>query len=145
MKKENKKGIKIIKIMTMVLGIVLISMIGFFGIYAKNKNQMNNKLKDYKYSMAIEGARNIQLKLNTDTTEVIKDSAGNEIESATDEEIATNGYIKEEIKNNPEEVLTEENYDKVKEIIRKRLNKLNIQEFNIAINYKTGDVHIEIP
>ena len=120
MKKENKKGIKIIKIMTIILAIVLISMIGFFGIYAKNKNQMNNKLKDYKYSMAIEGARNIELKLNTETTEVIKDSAGNEVESATDEEITANGYVKEEVKNNPDEVLTKEKNDEDKEINRKR-------------------------
>lgn len=145
MKKENKKGIKIIKIMTIVLAIVLISMIGFFGIYTKSKNQMNNKLKDYEYSMAIKGARNIELKANTETTQVIKDSAGNIIESATDEEITANGYVKEEVKNNLEEVLTEENYDKVKEIIGKRLNTLGVREYNIATNYETGAVQIEIP
>ena len=65
MKKENKKGIRIIKITTIILAIMLISMIGFLGIYTKNKNQVNNKLKDYKYSMAIKGARNIELKVNT--------------------------------------------------------------------------------
>lgn len=145
MKKENKKAIKIIKIITIILAIMLISMIGFFGIYEKDKNQINNKLKDYKYSMAIKGARNIELKLNTETTQVIKDSEGNKIESATDEEITTNGYVKEEVKNNPEEVLTKENYDKVKEIIIKRLNKLDIKEHNIATNYETGAVQIEIP
>lgn len=145
MKRENKKGIKIIKIMTIVLAIVLISMIGFFGIYTKSKNQMNNKLKDYEYSMAIKGARNIELKVDTETTEVIKDSEGNEVETATDEEIAANGYVKEEVANNPEEVLTEENYDKVKEIIGKRLNTLGVREYNIAANYKTGAIQIEIP
>lgn len=145
MKRENKKGIKIIKIMTIVLAIVLISMIGFFGIYTKSKNQMNNKLKDYEYSMAIKGARNIELKVNTETTEVIKDSEGNEVETATDEEIVANGYVKEEVKNNIEEVLTEENYDKVKEIIGKRLNALGVREYNIATNYETGAVQIEIP
>ena len=145
MKKENKKGIKIIKIITIILAIVLISMIGFFGIYVKSKNQMNNKLKDYEYSMAIKGTRNIELKLNTETTEIIKDSAGNKIETATDEEITANGYVKEEVKNNPEEVLTEENYDKVKEIIGERLNTLGVKEYNIAANYETGAIQIEIP
>lgn len=145
MKRVNKKGIKIIKIMTIVLAIVLISMIGFFGIYTKSKNQMNNKLKDYEYSMAIKGARNIELKVDTETTEVIKDSEGNEVETATDEEIEANGYVKEEVANNPEEVLTEENYDKVKEIIGKRLNTLGVREYNIAANYKTGAIQIEIP
>lgn len=145
MKKENKKEIRIIKIMTIVLAIVLISIIGFFGIYTKSRNQMSNKLKDYEYSMAIKGARNIELKVNTATTQVIKDSEGNKIEAATDEEIVANGYVKEEVKNNPEEVLTKENYDRVKEIIEKRLNTLGVKEYNIATNYETGTVHIEIP
>lgn len=140
-----KKEIKIIKITTITLAIMLISMIGFFGIYTKSKNQMNNKLKDYEYSMAIKGARNIELKVDTETTEVIKDSEGNEVETATDEEIAANGYVKEEVANNPEEVLTEENYDKVKEIIGKRLNTLGVREYNIAANYETGAIQIEIP
>lgn len=142
---KNKKEIKISKIITIVLAILLLSMIGFLGIYTKSKNQMNNKLKDYKYSMDIKGARNIELKLNAEATEVIKDTAGNKIESATDEEITANGYVKEEVKNNPEEVLTAENYDEVKEIIRKRLNTLGVEEYNIATNYETGTVQIEIP
>jgi len=96
MKKENNKNIvKIIKIITIILLIVLVSMISFFGVYTKNKNQISNSVKKYTYAMDINGARNIKLKLNTETKEVIKDSEGNEIKEATDEEIEKNGYIKE--------------------------------------------------
>ena len=144
-KTNNKKAMKLVKITTIVLLIILVAMIGFFGIYSQNKNQIANKVKGYAYSMNISGARNIKLKLNTNTTKVIKDKDGNIIESATDEEIEKNGYVTEEIPNNSEEVKTEENYEKSKKIIEKRLKKLGAEEYNISLNYKTGEIFIEIP
>lgn len=146
MKKENNKNIvKIIKIITIILLIILVSMISFFGVYTKNKNQISNSVKKYTYAMDINGARNIKLKLNTETKEVIKDSEGNEIKEATDEEVEKNGYIKEEVLNNKEEVKTEENYNKTKQIIEKRLKSLGVQNYNISLNENTGDVNIQIP
>ncbi len=144
-KTNNKNVMKIVKILTIILLIILVSMIGFFGIYSKNKSQMANKVKDYTYAMDIDGARTIKLKLNTDTKEIIKDSEGNIIEKATDEEIKEKGYTKEEILNNSEEVKTEENYNKAKKIIEKRLKNLQIQDYNISLNEKTGEMIIEIP
>ena len=92
MKKESKKtnsknAIKRVKILTICLLVVLISMIGFFGIYAQNRNQMSNKVKDYSYSMALKGTRTIILQVSAGTTEVVKDSEGNVIENATEDEI----------------------------------------------------------
>lgn len=146
-KKESKKTnmMKTIKILTIVLLIVLISMIGFFGIYAQNKNQMSNKVKNYSYAMDINGARTIKLKLNTETTETIKDSEGNVIEEATDEEIQQNGYTKETVPNNSDDVKTEENYNVSKEIIEKRLKALGVQDYNISVNKETGEMIVEIP
>lgn len=114
-KTNNKNMIKIVKISTMVLLIILVSMIGFFGIYAQNKNQVVNKVKEYTYAMDIDGARTIKLQLN------------------------------EEVSNNSEEVKTEENYNKAKEIIEKRLKNLGVQYYNISLNEKTGEMIIEIP
>ena len=145
-KKTNNKNImKVVKISTIILLIILVSMIGFLGIYKQNKNQMSNVVKDYSYSMAINGARNIELVINTDTTEVIKDSEGNVIEDATDEEIEQNGYVTEEVAVNSDEIKTVENYNKTKEIIEKRLKKLGVQEYNISLNTKTGEIIVEIP
>lgn len=111
-KKVNNKNImKKIKILTIVLLIILISMIGFFGIYKQNKNQMKNAVKDYSYSMAINGARTIKLKVNDE---------------------------------NSEEVKTEENYNKSKKIIEKRLKSLGVEEYNISLNTRTGEMTIEI-
>lgn len=117
MKKQNKKTnnnniMKTIKILTIILLIILVSMIGFFGIYKQNKNQMSNVVKDYSYSMAINGARTIKLKLNDE---------------------------------NSEEVKTEENYNESKKIIEKRLKALEVEEYNISLNTKTGEMTIEIP
>lgn len=145
-KKTNNKNImKAVKISTIILLIILVSMIGFLGIYKQNKNQMSNVVKDYSYSMSINGARNIELVINTDTTEVIKDSEGNVIEDATDEEIEQNGYVTEEVAVNSDEIKTVENYNKTKEIIEKRLKKLGVQEYNISLNTKTGEIIVEIP
>ena len=145
-KKTNNKNImKAVKISTIILLIILVSMIGFLGIYKQNKNQMSNVVKDYSYSMAINGARNIELVINTDTTEVIKDSEGNVIEDATDEEIEQNGYVTEEVTINSDEIKTVENYNKTKEIIEKRLKKLGVEEYNISLNTKTGEIIVEIP
>ena len=120
-------------------------MISFFGIYKQNKNRMSNTVKDYTYAMSIDGARIIKLQLDTATTEVIKDSEGNIVEEATDEEIEQNGYVKEEVPNNAQEDKTVENYKKVKKIIEKRLNYLGVQEYNISLNETTGELTIEIP
>lgn len=146
MKKENNKSIvKTIKITTIVLLIILISMISFFGIYTQSKNKMSNSVKGYTYAMDINGARNIKLQLNTETKEIIKDSEGNEIEEATDEEIEQNGYVKEEVPTNKEEVKTEENYKKSKEVIEKRLKSLGVQNYSIALNEENGEINIQIP
>ena len=47
-------------------------MIGFFGIYKQNKNQMSNVVKDYTYAMDLNGARTIKLTLNTDNSDEVK-------------------------------------------------------------------------
>ena len=68
-RKENKNFWKNIRILTISLLIVLISMIGFYGIYEQDKNMMKNKVKDYQYAMDINGARTIKLALNSDVAE----------------------------------------------------------------------------
>ncbi len=143
--KKGTKTMKTVKILTITCAVILISMISFVGIYQKDKNKMENKVKDYSYSMALNGARTIKLKINTETKEVIKDSNGNTIESATDEEIEKNGYKKETVPNNGEEVLTADNYKKSKEIIEKRLKEMEVEEYITSVNESTGEITIRIP
>jgi len=42
-------------------------------------------------------------------------------------------------------VKTEENYNKTKQIIEKRLKSLGVQNYNISLNENTGDMNIQIP
>lgn len=115
----KEKTMKTVKILTITLLVILISMISFVGIYQKNKNKMENKVKDYSYSMSLNGARTIKLKVNTESTD--------------------------DVANNSEEVLTAENYKKSKEVIEKRLNKMNVEEYTTSVNEATGEITIQIP
>lgn len=86
-RRDNGKINRIVKTATIMLLIILVTIISFFGIYTQNKNQMSNIVKDYSLAMNLNGARTIKLKLNSGTKQIIKDSEGNIIETATDEEI----------------------------------------------------------
>lgn len=115
----KNKTMKTVKILTITFLVILISMISFVGIYQKNKNRMENKVKDYSYSMSLNGARTIKLKVNTESTN--------------------------DVPNNSEEALTSENYEKSKEIIEKRLKELSVEEYITSVNETTGEITIEIP
>lgn len=144
-RRDNGKINRIVKTATIMLLIILVTIISFFGIYTQNKNQMSNIVKDYSLAMNLNGARTIKLKLNSGTKQIIKDSEGNIIETATDEEIKEKGYIKEDVPNNNDEIKTEENYKISKEIIEQRLKKLGVQDYITSVNENTGDIVIEIP
>lgn len=135
---------KAIKILTIILTIVLVSMIGFLGIYVQKQNRMENIVKNYDYAMDLKGARIVSIKPEEDKETIIKDAQGNEIEEElTDEEIEEKGYTKEEVDKNAEK-LTLENFKQAKEIIIKRLEQLGLNDYNIALDEQTGEIKIEI-
>lgn len=139
---------KKIKLITIILLIVLITMVSFFGVYVHVQNRMENQIKDYALDMDLKGVRYIKLKVNIENTEVIKDSEGKEVEleeDLTDEQLAEKGYIKENVPNNSSESLTVENYELTKKIIEERLKKQGIEEYEIAINNENGEILIQIP
>ncbi len=57
---------KKIKILTITLIVVAITMIAFFGVYTKVQNRMENQVKDYDFAMDLKGSRNIKLKVSED-------------------------------------------------------------------------------
>lgn len=136
---------KKIKIITITLAIVAITMIAFVGIYAQTQNRMENKMKDYDLAMNLKGSRNIRLRVNTENKTIIKDAEGNEVEEElTDEEITEKGYTKEEIPNNSEEIKNIENYKESKKVIEKRLAKLGVSNYITKLDEQTGDIVIEL-
>ena len=109
---------KKIKILTLVLAIVLVTMVAFIGIYVPVQNRMEEKVKGYSYMMDLKGGRNIILSVDEGKKTTIKDSEGKEVNDAdnlSDEELSEKGYVKEETPYNNEEVLTVDNYKKYKE------------------------------
>lgn len=140
---------KKIKTLTIVLAIVLITMIGFCGIYTQVQNRMENQVKDYTYAMDLKGSRNVRLTINKENKTIIKDAEGNivkdnETENLTDEQIAEKGYSKEETPYNKEEVKTIENYKATKKIIEERLKKLEVDDYIIKVDETTGDILLEL-
>ena len=139
---------KKVKIITMIVFIILITMVSFFGVYTQVQNRMEDQVKDYALDMDLKGARYVRLSVNKESTDVIKDANGNEVETdeeMTDEQLAEKGYTKESVPNNSEDVLTVDNYEKSKKIIGERLKTQGIGEYEISIDNETGDILVQIP
>lgn len=139
---------KKIKLLVIILLVILITMVAFFGVYTQVQNRMENKVKGYEYSMDLKGSRVVSLKVKQGNKQVIKDNEGKEVtdsENLTDEQIAEKGYVKEEIPYNSEETLNIENYKIAKKIIEKRLKSLKIEDYIIKLNEQNGEIYIELP
>ena len=147
-KKTSKKESKILKVVTCTLAGILFATVAIFGVYTQKQNRMDNLLNGYSYGMDLKGGRTLILTPSTETSSIVKDSEGNEVENSselTDEEIAQNGYTKEEVADNQESDLTVENYKNSKEIIEKRLKELDVKNYNISLNEETGEITIILP
>lgn len=137
---------KKIKILTITLAIIAITMVAFFGVYTQVQNRMENQVKDYSEAMDLKGSRNITLTVNTESTTIIKDAEGKVVEEElTDEQIAEKGYTKEETPNNKEEVKSVENYRASQKVMEKRLKKLGVDNYIIKLEEQTGAITIELP
>lgn len=138
---------KKVKLLTIILMIILVTMVAFGGVYVQTQNRMENKLKDYSYSMDLKGSRVVTFEVNNGTKTIIKDAEGKEVadsENLTEEEIAQKGYVKEEVLYNKEEVLNSENYKNAKQIIEQRLKKLSVENYIIRLDEQTGKIILEI-
>ncbi len=143
MKKTKNKG-KILKIILVVLIVILISMISFVGIYAKRNGNYKNLITNYKLGMELEGTRTLILKPDSSSETIVKDSEGNIIENATEDEIKEKGYTQEEVPVNSEENLTEENFINSKEIIENRLKEYKFEEYSIKQDLDSGNIILEL-
>ena len=154
---KGRNGMKPIKLVTIVLAIVLVTMVSFVGVYKQNKSQIENQVRDYKYSMAINGARKLILEVCDESEETATDTDEDAEETAedideeseevtnTDADGATTEEVEEEdTKVNSEDVLTVENYELSKKIIEHRLKYLGVQDYIVALDEETGKIEIEL-
>ena len=56
-----------VKILTIVLAIVLVTLVAFGGVYIQTQNRMENKVKDYSLGRELEGARVAEIKVAEDS------------------------------------------------------------------------------
>ena len=136
------KKFKGMKKTLIILTIILLSMISFVGIYVKDKNQIKNIMPEYLLSRDLNGYRRIELKVSDEIKETIKYNEAGEVISDEEEETV---YRVEEKKVNEDEILTEANYEKTKEIIEKRLNTMQIKDYVVRQDKTNGSIILEIP
>lgn len=135
---------KSLKITFIIFVIVLISCISFVGIYVQNKGKFENIIRDYQLGSGLTGSRHITYKIDDTVNDTVYDAEGNVIED-TEENRALEGARVESIAVNPQEVLTEENYEKCKDIIQNRLELMGVPYYSISLNKENGDISIELP
>ena len=168
-----EKIIKKIRTIVVLLLAVLLSIVAFCGVNLKKSGSWINKIPSFNYGMELSGMRELRFKLDDkeEEKELYIDSNGNisgeviseeenentgeislvqeensELEETKKEENVPEGYTKEKriIKANEESVINEDNFEKTKKLIQKRLENTTY-EYNIRLDAQTGELVLEIP
>lgn len=131
---------KKLSLVLMILISVLIILVGFVGIYTKNANKYSNIIPDYKLASDLKGSTILELEVDDSKNTIYYDKDGKKVESSEVTEDNEKNYTKEEVPVNAEEALTEENYKKTLEIFKERLKFLQVNQYSIDLDNKTGKI-----
>lgn len=118
---------KKVKITTIILAIILVSLVAFAGVCVKTQNRMENKVKGYQLGRELSGERLVEIK-PSETVSNGTDENGDEIRVEQNQEL-----------------FTLENYETVKKTIEKRLNNLGVEDYTISLNKENGTIRVELP
>lgn len=121
---------KKVKILTIVLAIILVTLIAFGGIYLPTQNRMENKVKDYELGRELDSQRVIELKIKENSTDNSEENSSEETTSTENE--------------STENKLTEKDYENAKKIMEKRLQALGAQDYTISLDKENGTVRVEL-
>ena len=110
---------KKVKIITIILAIVLVSLVAFGGVYIQTQNRMEDKVKEYSLGRELNGERVVEIKV-------------------------TDGSKEGKTKPSDEE-LTVENYETVKKTVENRLKDLGAQDYTISLDKENGTIRVELP
>jgi len=139
------KTLKKLKIALILLFVAVIIFASFFGIYKKEDFRAVNIIKDYKLGMQWTNKVKFTGTVKQEEKEVIYDQDGNVVEDDGETEYTEeNGYTVKIEKINSDEVLNEENYKLTKKILKNRLKGMNVGEYKLDLNKKTGGISIEL-
>lgn len=143
--KQNNKTLKLLRKISTIVIILLLSLISFVGIYVKDKNTMKNVIPEYKLGTDLYGARNILIKVDDSTTTKKYDSNGNLVENSSEKDENNENITEVEEKVNSDELRTAENYETVKNIIEARLKYMNVEDYLLRFDESTGNISLEVP
>lgn len=128
---------KKVKILTIALAIILVTLISFGGIYIQTQNRMENKIKNYEFGRELNSQRVVEIKIKEDSAE---SSSDNSKENSSEEMKNTDSSEEK-----TESELTEKDYENAKKIMEKRLQSLGAQDYTISLNKENGTVRVELP
>lgn len=121
--KENK-----LKIITITLAIILVTMISFFGVYTQQKNKMVFSTKDFQYGMDIDSAVVYTLAVKDDSTDDVENY--NKVKSILESRIRDiNKNITQQYENNPSIETT----------------KIQSQDYQVNVNEEDGQIVVTLP
>ena len=142
---------KKVKIITIILAIIAITLVAFGGVYIQTQNRMENKVKDYQLGKELEGERVIELKITSDSDDSENTETSEETDGTTEENTenaeATDSTA-EEAESEQTTVIDAETLEKcktVKKTIENRLKALGSQDYTISLNEQDGTIRVEFP
>ena len=128
-----------LKLTLVILFIILISLISFVGLFVQDTKFAKNLVPEYIWGMDFAGYRAIEIVPSTATNTIYYDKDGNVV----DEE-AEDGS-KEEVPVNSEEVLTQANFEKTKEIVKNRFYDIGVTDYEMRLDEKSGRLIVQLP
>lgn len=136
---------KKVKILTIVLAIILVTLIAFGGIYLQTQNRMENKVKDYELGRELDSQRVIELKIKENSTDNSEENSSEETtDSGNTEETEKSEETTSTENESTENKLTEKDYENAKKIMEKRLQALGAQDYTISLDKENGTVRVEL-
>ena len=138
---------KKLKLITIELLLLILTAMAFLGFYKKEEYRVRNLIPEYKQGMNYTDQRLITMTVSDEIKEtLIYDAEGNLVEEEKEgiDYTEENGYKRVEAKVNDDSILTEENYEKVKNIVLNRLNGLGIGEYTVELDKATGQIKIRL-
>lgn len=136
---------KKVKILTIVLAIILVTLIAFGGIYLPTQNRMENKVKDYELGRELDSQRVIELKIKENSTDNSEENSSEETtDSGNTEETEKSEETTSTENESTENKLTEKDYENAKKIMEKRLQALGAQDYTISLDKENGTVRVEL-
>ena len=137
------KNSKKLKLILEILICILIILIGVVGVYTKSSNMYKN-IFPHSYTLAsdINGSIVIEFSPDDSVETIYYDKNGNEVDSSAVNDKNKKDYEIKEIPVNSEENLNSSNFDISLKIMKKRLELLDTNQYQISLDEQTGIISL---